>query len=519
MTLLERARAEGTPLIDGDQVTFVWYGNGAEPAPALIGDFNDWDFEGRGIQLEQVEPDVWAHTMTLPLDAYIEYCYMLAGDERLSDPFNPHMVWNGMDAVNHVFIMPDCEMTDLVARQKGVKRGRITKHALELGYMGAWSPRDLYLYQPPVDHPVPLVVVWDGPDYLRRAYLANIVDNLIAQERIEPVALALLANGREARMSEYFHNELTISSLVRIVIPFAQKHLNLIDYKDQPGSYGVLGASMGGLMALYTGIRFPFIFGKVISQSGAFDIQEGYEMVIDKLIKQGEGKSIKIWQDVGTLEWLLEGNRKMNRLLRDNGYDVTYREFQGGHNYTMWSDNVWRGLELVFGSKPMDKTELLTKIGQVWDQLQRFVTAHTPAELTEPTDAAGWTAKDHLMHLAVWEGGIVALLDKQDRPAYMGIDQAMWLRHDWDEVNAVIQARYRDVPLEEVLRRHADTHRRLLAQIEALSWDDLQKPYGNYFPAGKEDDSGDAVINRIIGNTIAHYPEHIEWMEAIIQPK
>jgi enterochelin esterase-like enzyme len=350
MTLLERARDEGTPLIDGDQVTFVWYGEGAEPAPYLVGDFNDWDFEGKPIRLQQVEPDVWAHTLTLPADAYIEYAFALSRRERLTDPFNPHVVWNGVDGFNHVFIMPDCDMTDLVARKKGVQRGTLTEHAVISYDTTASSPRQVWLYQPPVDQPVPLIVVWDGTDYLRRAYLTNIVDNLIAAGRIEPVALALLANGREARFVEYNENDVTLYFALQFVIPLAQKELKLIDYKAQPGSYGVLGASMGGLMALWAGVRMPEVFGRVISQSGAFGIApDGREMIIDKLIKLGEGKGIKIWQDVGTLEWLLEGNRQMNRLLRDNGYDVTYHEFAGGHNYTMWSNTVWRALEALFG--------------------------------------------------------------------------------------------------------------------------------------------------------------------------
>lgn len=350
MNLLTRAREEGTPLVDGDQVTFVWYGEGAEPAPYLVGDFNDWDHEDNAIRLQQVEPDVWAHTMTLPMDAYIEYGYMLSRDERLADPFNPHVLWNGVDAVNHVFNMPDFEMNDLLARKKGVKRGTITRHVVDGQRTLANSPRDVYLYQPPVDVPVPLILVWDGTDYMRRAYLPTIVDNLIAQGRIQPVALAMLANGGAARMVEYSANDTTLYFAANFVLPLAQKELSLIDYKQAPGSYGVLGASMGGLMALWAGVRMPEIFGKVISQSGAFDISpDGREMTIDKLIKLGEGKSIKIWQDAGTLEWLLEGNRKMNRLLLDNGYDVTYHEFSGGHNYTMWSNVVSRGLELLFG--------------------------------------------------------------------------------------------------------------------------------------------------------------------------
>ncbi|MBE0690894.1 MAG: hypothetical protein IH587_12320, partial [Anaerolineae bacterium] len=55
--LLERAQREGTPLIDGDRVTFVWHG--PAPAPLLVGDFNYWGMAGRDpIALEQAADDV-----------------------------------------------------------------------------------------------------------------------------------------------------------------------------------------------------------------------------------------------------------------------------------------------------------------------------------------------------------------------------------------------------------------------------------------------------------------------------
>jgi enterochelin esterase family protein len=52
--------------------------------------------------------------------------------------------------------------------------------------------------------------------------------------------------------------------------------------------------------------------------------------------------------DAGRLESLLEDSRRMRPILRENGYAVTYHEFTGGHNYTAWRDDVWRGLEAMF---------------------------------------------------------------------------------------------------------------------------------------------------------------------------
>ena len=60
--------------------------------------------------------------------------------------------------------------------------------------------------------------------------------------------------------------ESTLLFVAAQVLPLARAHLNLLDPAKHPGAYGVLGASMGGLMALYTGLRLPRIFGHVLSQ-------------------------------------------------------------------------------------------------------------------------------------------------------------------------------------------------------------------------------------------------------------
>lgn len=366
-TLLERVGREGAPLIDGDRVTFVWHGGA--PAPMLQADFTGW--RAQPIALTEMEPEVWTHTMTLPPDAYMEYTYIhRIGDvietrissedapaalpdpveERMSDPFNPRVVWNGYDSVNHVLQMPGCTLTDLTVRKPGIAWGKVTKHTLRAGLTMATPTRDLWLYAPPVDEAVPLVVVWDGQDYAGRAHLPAIVDNLIAEKHIRPIALAMLSSYQTARFSEYMANEATIGALPYLVIPYAKQYLNLIDPADEPGAYGVIGASMGGLMALYTGLRLPSIFGHVISQSGAFfEDQPGAPALINQLVRALPPAPLRIWQDVGRYEYLLPHNQAMHQLLNERGYNVRYHEFNGGHNYTMWANSVWRGLEAVYG--------------------------------------------------------------------------------------------------------------------------------------------------------------------------
>ncbi|HLW01199.1 MAG TPA: alpha/beta hydrolase-fold protein [Ktedonobacterales bacterium] len=347
--LLERAEREGTPLIDGETVTFVWRGT---HAPRLIGDFNSW---GRGneksTELVQIAPEVWIQRVTLPSDAYIEYTY-IDGDRHPRDVWNPRLVDNGLGKWNQFFRMPDSVPTPLTHVKRGTPRGRLTRHSVEGGELIAGGKREVALYQPPTSDPAPLLVVFDGQDYRRRARLTAIVDNLFAQGRIGPLALALVAHGGQARIAEYRCNDNTIAFLLRHVLPLAREKLHLVDIERFPGAYGVLGASMGGLMALYAGLRVPEVFGHVLSQSGAFGNPHvaDFAGALFETLGQEDVKPLSIWMDVGQLEWLVTVNRQMGALLQAKGYTVTYREYSGEHNYTSWRDDVWRGLEAQFGS-------------------------------------------------------------------------------------------------------------------------------------------------------------------------
>jgi enterochelin esterase family protein len=207
------------------------------------------------------------------------------------------------------------------------------------------TKRSVILYQPPVKQPVPLVVVFDGTDYLKRANLNIIADNLIAQKRVRPFAMAMIKDGGQARNVEYSCSDSTLGFISECVIPLAHEKLWL----TPPGNrdYGLIGASMGGLMALYAGLRMPKMFGKVLCQSGAFIISEHEPVVID-LIKHIPAPKIEIWMDAGAYEWLLEGNRLIHALLKKSKYKVKYHEFSGGHNYTCWRNELARGLEALF---------------------------------------------------------------------------------------------------------------------------------------------------------------------------
>jgi uncharacterized protein (TIGR03083 family) len=162
---------------------------------------------------------------------------------------------------------------------------------------------------------------------------------------------------------------------------------------------------------------------------------------------------------------------------------------------------------------PTSKTELLQEMEQGWATFSAFIDSLTPDQLTRPTDAAGWTAKDHLIHLALWQDGISVLLEQKGETRWgaMGLDEATWAK-DFDEMNAVIQQQNRDLPLETVLERLRGAHTRMFNLVSTLPEAALFYPYKHYDPNSTQ---SAPIIGWIVADSYEHYAEHTPWIAAI----
>jgi hypothetical protein len=165
-----------------------------------------------------------------------------------------------------------------------------------------------------------------------------------------------------------------------------------------------------------------------------------------------------------------------------------------------------------------EKQELFHKIEEGWQRLQAFVDSYSEEQLTQPTDAAGWTAKDHLMHLAVWQGSMIDVMDKKARWEYMNVPIDVWATLDtgsYDEVNAHIQQQHKDLSLVEVRRELEQRAGAFVKRIEAMPAEDLQRPYKEFNPYASNET--EPLIEYLKGNSYDHYDEHIPWMRALIK--
>ena len=177
-------------------------------------------------------------------------------------------------------------------------------------------------------------------------------------------------------------------------------------------------------------------------------------------------------------------------------------------------------------SDPISMTNLFARLSPSRARLEAFVAGLTPTKLTTPFGDDGWTAKDHLAHIAAWEGGIAALLSGGSRAIAMGLSEEAFAKaKDADAVNAEIYANWRDRTLPDALDFFALAHANLLAALAKMDDSDLLLPYGHYergpsSPVADElaeaaNDDTRPIVGWIAGNTFGHFDEHMEWMAAL----
>lgn len=161
----------------------------------------------------------------------------------------------------------------------------------------------------------------------------------------------------------------------------------------------------------------------------------------------------------------------------------------------------------------MTRDDLMQQIDTAWNDLYGYLTALTEDQLTRPTDAAGWTAKDHAIHVAAWENANIAMLEGKFKRDILDITPEVWDQDD-DPINAVLQERYRDMPSNEVMQTLRQTHERMMAKLNAMTEADFQRPYSHYQPTSTTETP---IIRYIHWDTVNHYGEHRLWISQIVE--
>ena len=233
---------------------------------------------------------------------------------------------------------------------------------------------DLIIYVPPIyggqpDRRFPVLYMQDGQNlfdpetsFIKGNYwrMGETADELIVTGQIEPLIIVAIYNTGVHRIDEYTPLEdkrlgggqadAYGQMLVEELKPFIDH-----SYRTLPGAEhcGMGGSSLGGLVSLYWGLRYTWVFGMLAVMSPSV---WWHNRAILKTVAQITRKpDLRIWLDVGTKESrrALPDARALKRELVNKGWkrnkDLAYTEaLDAGHNELAWAERVGPMLKFLF---------------------------------------------------------------------------------------------------------------------------------------------------------------------------
>jgi predicted alpha/beta superfamily hydrolase len=190
---------------------------------------------------------------------------------------------------------------------------------------------------------------------------------LVANGELKPLIIVGIYNAGNDRIDEYTPTpdaqvkqggkaDLYGRMLIEELKPFIDSQ-----YRTQhgPEATGLGGSSLGGLVSLYLGLKYPQVFGRlaVVSPSVWWDNR----VILRDVQAVKHRPQTRIWLDIGTKEGRDVSEATMGaRALRDaliaKGWkldaDLKYFEAEGAeHNERAWSERVAPMLKFLFGKK------------------------------------------------------------------------------------------------------------------------------------------------------------------------
>ena len=246
--------------------------------------------------------------------------------------------------------------------------------------------RDILIYLPPgyqsTRLPYPVVYMHDGQNLfdVTTSYSGEwFVDETLEQlshAGLEAIVVGIPNTGDE-RMNEYgpFVNvlgqggrgEAYLSFIIETLKPLIDSRFRTLADREHTT---IMGSSMGGLISLYAGFRYPEVFSRIGAMSPSLWFAGG---AIFSYIQDMPFVESRIYLDIGTLEG---GSSSVNKLLRNSSkrrnsgnafrmqqlliakgyrldYDLMFVEEEGGiHHESSWARRLPDALRFLLQAEP-----------------------------------------------------------------------------------------------------------------------------------------------------------------------
>jgi enterochelin esterase-like enzyme len=196
----------------------------------------------------------------------------------------------------------------------------------------------------------------DEFEWLRGGTPQVILDNLYAQEKIEPM-IVVLPNGRAMKDDRATGNIMAQdkvqafanfeNDLLDNVIPYIEKTYPV--YTDREHR-AIAGLSMGGGQSLNFGLRHLDKFAWIGAFSAAPNTKTPEELVPDPVKARKEIKLL--WISCGDSDRLITFSKRTHDYLEKNNVPHIYYIEPGVHDFRVWKNGLYMFSQLIF--KPVD---------------------------------------------------------------------------------------------------------------------------------------------------------------------
>jgi enterochelin esterase family protein len=328
-----------SPLVYGDHAIIYYTGQAA--SVVVRGDM----LHERSQPLARLgQTSLWWYSGQYEPDARLDY-HLLVDGVDLGDPRNQRQVPSGYGPRADLR-MPQYIDPEIWRPRSGVSAGSMETFA---DFQGACYPttRTVWVYTPAGYDPqrrYPSVYFHDGGDYLSFASAPTIFDNLIATGVLPPcIAVFINPSNEHGRVVDYDLNRDYCRLLAEELVPWVDARYATERTSTRRAN---IGASFGGLIALFAANLHPDIFGLAGSQSGF--VGRSNATIMD-LYRRPPSLPIAVHLIVGTYETeiggdrlgraeadFLQANRAFYNVLKQQRYRCAYAEYHEGHSWGLW---------------------------------------------------------------------------------------------------------------------------------------------------------------------------------------
>ena len=236
--------------------------------------------------------------------------------------------------------------------------------------------RDVIVYVPPgykeeMAHTYPVLYLHDGQNLFdgRTSYVKGRTwmvrehaDEAIEAGEVEPLVIVGIYNTGDRRLAEYTHEynwqmgggeaAKYGEMLTRDLMPWMATHYRVRQDRE---STGVGGSSLGGLVSLYLGLRYPQVFGKMAVLSPS--VWWNHKSILGYLNEHAPQmwERPRVWLDVGDREGqrTVRDAEQLARRLKANGWlpgeTLYFQKVEGGtHDAASWAQRVRPMLRFLY---------------------------------------------------------------------------------------------------------------------------------------------------------------------------